>query len=43
MGIFDFLFKKRIRRITDYLSNGAIILDVRTQREYDAGAIIGSK
>ena len=43
MGIFDFLFKKRIRRITDYLSNGAIILDVRTQREYNAGAIIGSK
>lgn len=43
MGIFDFLFKKRNQHITDYISNGAIILDVRTQREYNSGAISGSK
>lgn len=43
MGIFDFLFKKRNQDITDFISNGAIILDVRTQKEYDSGAIGGSK
>lgn len=43
MGIFDFLFKNSVQSIADYISNGAIILDVRTQREYDSGAISGSK
>ena len=43
MGIFDFIFKKRNKQIADYLSNDAIILDVRTQQEYNSGAIIGSK
>ena len=43
MGIFNFLFKKRNQRIASYLSNGAIILDVRTQREYNSGAIPGSR
>ncbi len=43
MGIFDFLFNKRTVSIKDYLSKGAIILDVRTQQEYNSGAISGSK
>lgn len=43
MGIFDFLFKKRNKKIIRYLSNGAIILDVRTQREYNSGSITGSR
>ena len=39
MGIFDFLFKQKSNKIKDYISRGAIILDVRTEREYKSGSI----
>lgn len=43
MGIFDFLFEGRKKKIKSYLSNGAIILDVRTLREFKIEAINGAK
>jgi len=43
MGIFDFLQKNKNKKINDFMSRGAIILDVRTTREFNAGAINGSK
>lgn len=43
MGLFDFLFGNKKRKIQDFKSRGAIILDVRTKGEYDNGAIPGSK
>jgi rhodanese-related sulfurtransferase len=39
MGILDFLFGNPKEKIQDYLKRGAIILDVRTEREYQSGAI----
>ncbi|WP_400074730.1 rhodanese-like domain-containing protein [Winogradskyella sp. R77965] len=39
MGLFDFIFGTQKRLVEDYLKNGALILDVRTQREWDAGHI----
>jgi len=43
MGLFDFLFKNKKDALTDFKKRGAIILDVRTKKEYDAGNITGSK
>ena len=43
MGFLDFIFGNNDKKIKYFLSEGAIILDVRTQREYDSGAIEGSK
>jgi len=43
MGIFNFLFGKQQNKILEYLNNDAIILDVRTEKEYKSGAITGSK
>jgi rhodanese-related sulfurtransferase len=43
MGIFNFLFEGREKKIKHYLSKGAIILDVRTEREYNMEAIEGAK
>ena len=43
MGIFDFLFGNKTKKILDYKSRNAIILDVRTKEEFGAGAIPGSK
>ena len=43
MGLLDFLFKKQKRDIADFKSRGAIILDVRTKKEYKKGHIIGSE
>jgi phage shock protein E len=43
MGIFDFLFGGQKKKVAEYLKKGAIILDVRTEREYKSGAIKGSK
>jgi len=42
MGFFDFIFGTKRRQVLDYIDNGAIILDVRTQREWDAGHIENS-
>lgn len=43
MGFFDLLFGNRTKKIKNYLENEATILDVRTKREYDNGAIANSK
>jgi phage shock protein E len=42
MGLFG-LFGSRKKKIAEFMSRGAIVVDVRTKREYDAGAIPGSK
>lgn len=43
MGILDFLFGNQNAKIKDYLKKDAIILDVRTEREYQSGAIKNAK
>lgn len=43
MGIFDFIFGIRKKRINEFLDKGAIILDVRTQREWNNGHIQNAK
>lgn len=42
MGLLDFIFGAKKRQVEGYLKNGALILDVRTQREWDAGHIDNS-
>lgn len=42
MGLFG-LFGNKSKKIEDFTSRGAIILDVRSKGEYDQGAIPGSK
>lgn len=39
MGFLDFIFGTRKHQMKSYLENGAIILDVRTKREWDSGHI----
>lgn len=43
MGIFDLLFGNQQKEILDYLSKDAVILDVRTSREYKLESIKGAK
>lgn len=43
MGLLDFLFGNKSKKIEDFKSRGAIILDVRGKGEYDGGAVPGSK
>src|SRR5690554_3919346 len=43
MGLFDFLFGNKNKKIQDFRNRGAIILDVRSKGEYEGGAIPGSK
>ncbi|QAA81696.1 rhodanese-like domain-containing protein [Aequorivita sp. H23M31] len=43
MGLLDFLFGNKTKKIQDFKNRGAIILDVRSKGEYDSGAIPGSK
>ena len=43
MGFLDFLFGNKNNEIKSYIEKGAIILDVRTDDEYNAGAIKNSK
>lgn len=42
MGILN-LFGNKKKKIEDFKSRGAIVLDVRTKSEYNQGAIPGSK
>lgn len=42
MGFLGFIFGAKKRQVERFLKNGALILDVRTQREYDRGAIENS-
>lgn len=39
MGFLDFIFGTKKRQVDEFLENGAVILDVRSQREWDAGHI----
>lgn len=39
MGLFDLIFGFRNKKIKKYIAQGATILDVRTQREFDQGNI----
>ncbi|TDY10161.1 rhodanese-like domain-containing protein [Meridianimaribacter flavus] len=43
MGFLDFIFGAKKRQVDFYMKNGAQILDVRTQREWDNGHIEGSR
>ena len=39
MGILDLLFGKQNKKVQEYLDKGAILLDVRTKQEWNAGHI----
>ena len=43
MRLLDFLFGNKTKKIKDFQSRDAIIIDVRTKGEYNSGAIPGSK
>ncbi len=43
MGLLDFLFGNKSKKIEDFKSRGAVIVDVRSKGEYEGGAIPGSK
>lgn len=43
MGIFDFIFGIKKRQINEFLEKNALVLDVRTQREWDQGHIKNAK
>lgn len=43
MGLLSSLFGNKKKKIADFVSRGAIIVDVRSKGEYDNGAIPGSK
>ena len=43
MGLLDFLLGNKTKKIEDFKSRGAIIIDVRSKGEYESGAIPGSK
>ena len=39
MGFLEFIFGAKKIKVNEYLKNGAVILDVRTKREWDKGHI----
>jgi len=43
MGLLNFLFGNNNEAIQDFKNRDAVILDVRTQKEWDAGHIDGAK
>ncbi|WP_271855078.1 rhodanese-like domain-containing protein [Patiriisocius marinus] len=43
MGLLDLLFGNKTKKIQDFTSRDAVILDVRSKAEYNSGAIPGSK
>ena len=42
MGFLSFIFGAKKRQVDLYLKNGAVILDIRTQREWDGGHVENS-
>ncbi len=42
MGILDFIFGVKKRQVEQFLQQDAVILDVRSQKEWDAGHIEGA-
>ena len=42
MGFLSFIFGTKKRQVEEYMANGAVILDVRTQREWDSGHVENS-
>jgi rhodanese-related sulfurtransferase len=42
MGFFDFIFGAKKRQVQLFLENGAAVLDVRTKKEFNNGAIPNS-
>lgn len=42
MGILSSFFGNKKKKIDDFISRGAIIIDVRSSEEYESGAIPGS-
>ena len=43
MGLLDFLFGNKRKKIEAFMAQGGIIIDVRTKNEYKTGGIPGSK
>ena len=43
MGLLDFLFGNKNKKIQEFMTRNAIIIDVRTKTEFEMGAIPGSK
>jgi rhodanese-related sulfurtransferase len=43
MGLFSSLFGNKSKKIQEFVSRDAVILDVRTKGEFQGGAIPGSK
>lgn len=43
MGFLSALFGNKSAKIDDFVSRGAVIIDVRSKGEYNGGAIPGSK
>jgi rhodanese-related sulfurtransferase len=39
MGLLDFIFGGKKRQVETYMKNGAVILDVRSKKEWDSGHI----
>ena len=42
MGFLDFILGSKKRQVQRYLDKGAVILDVRSKKEWDAGHIEGA-
>ncbi len=43
MGLLDFIFGNKAKKIEDFVARDAVIVDVRSKGEYASGAIPGSK
>lgn len=43
MGLFASLFGNKSKKVQDFISRNAVIIDVRSVAEYSGGAIPGSK
>ncbi|MBR9846469.1 MAG: rhodanese-like domain-containing protein [Algicola sp.] len=39
MGLLSFIFGAKKRQVKEFLKNGAVVLDVRTEREWNQGHI----